>query len=340
MTVPPSDAQTSGPASCGRGLCLLSGGLDSMLAICVLRAQGLHIEAVVFESPFFSSRAARLAADRIGVRLHILNFDADIVTLVQNPPHGFGGAMNPCIDCHAAMIRRAGAFMTELGFDFLATGEVLNQRPMSQNRRSLNIVSQDCGYADRLVRPLCAQLLDPTEPERRGLIDRSRLLALNGRSRQAQIELARQYGIREYPSPAGGCLLTESQFCRRVADLLAHEGMGEMRLAYLLRTGRHLRLPGGSKCVAGRNRADNETLEAAATPSDVLIWPVTVPGPTLLLPGRAVPGDVELACGICAGYSDARATEAGVTVKVRRDNQTEERQAVPLLRATFEGWIL
>jgi len=328
------------PATGGRGLSLLSGGLDSMLAICVLRAQGLHMEAIVFESPFFSSRAARKAAGAIGVRLHVLDFTADIVGLVQHPPHGFGGAMNPCIDCHARMLNRAGAHMTEIGFDFLATGEVLNQRPMSQNRRSLQIVSADCGYADRLVRPLSAQLLDPTEPERRGLIDRARLLALNGRSRRAQMELARQYGIREYPAPAGGCLLTEGGFCRKLQDLLAHEGPAELRLMHLLRTGRHLRLPGGAKCIVGRNHMDNEALEAAATPADVLISTRNVPGPTLLLPGSASAADVNLACGVCAGYADKRADAAGTMVRLMRGAEAEERLAAPLERAAFEGWIL
>lgn len=319
---------------------MLSGGLDSTLAICVLRAQGLHMEAVVFESPFFSSRAARKAAGALGVRLHVLDFTADIVALVQHPPHGFGGAMNPCIDCHARMLNRAGAHMAELGFDFLATGEVLNQRPMSQNRRSLQIVSADCGYADRLVRPLSAQLLDPTEPERRGLIDRARLLALNGRSRRAQMELALQYGIREYPAPAGGCLLTEGGFCRKLQDLLAHEGPAELRLVHLLRTGRHLRLPGGAKCIVGRNHMDNEELEAAATPADTLIATLNVPGPTLLLPGSASAADVELACGVCAGYADKRADAAGTMVRLMRGADAEERLAAPLERAAFEGWIL
>jgi len=323
----------------GRGLSLLSGGLDSTLAICVLREQGLHIEAVVFESPFFSSRNARKAAERIGVKLHVLDFASEIVTLVQNPPHGFGGAMNPCIDCHAGMINRAGALMTELGFDFLATGEVLNQRPMSQNRRSLQIVSADCGYADRLVRPLCAQLLEPTEPERRGIIDRSRLLALNGRARSVQMKLAQHYGIHEYPSPAGGCLLTEEGFCRKLQDLLSRDGVAESRLLYLLRYGRHLRLPGGSKCIVGRNEEDNQALEAAVKPGDVRIYPVTVPGPTLLLPGCVSAPDVEMACGICAGYS-RRADAAGMAVYVQRGAEKQERLAVPLARSAFEGWIL
>lgn len=325
----------------GRGLSLLSGGLDSTLAICVLRAQGLHIEAVVFESPFFSSRAARKASGQLGVRLHVLEFTPDIVELVQNPPHGFGGCLNPCIDCHARMLQRAGALMTELGFDFLATGEVLNQRPMSQNRRSLQTVAQDSGYSGRLVRPLSAQLLDPTEPELHGLIDRTRLLGLNGRSRHPQMDLARQYDIREYPTPAGGCLLTEPGFCRRLQDLMSHEGMAETRLLHLLRSGRHLRLPGGAKCIVGRNHMDNETLAAAAVgPADVLIQTVNVPGPTLLLPGGASAEDVATACGICAGYADKRADAAGTVVCVRRDAGEEEHAASPLARTAFEGWIL
>jgi tRNA(Ile)-lysidine synthase TilS/MesJ len=331
---------TNSEAPRGRGLSLLSGGLDSTLAICVLRAQGLHIEAVVFESPFFTSRPARKAAALLDVRLHVVDFSHEIVGLVQHPPHGFGGAMNPCVDCHAAMIQRAGVLMEELGFDFLATGEVLNQRPMSQNRRSLQIVQQDCGYADRLVRPLCAQHLEPTEPERRGIVDRTRLLALHGRSRQAQMALAKEYGIREYPSPAGGCLLTETGFCRRIQDLMAREGMADLRLVRLLRTGRHLRLPGGGKCIVGRNRADNETLAAAATDGDALVWSVNVPGPTLLLPGSAGDYDLALACGICAAYADKRTDAAGTLVGVQRSGVVQERVAAPVARERFEAWIL
>ena len=248
--------------------------------------------------------------------------------------------MNPCIDCHARMIRRAGALLPELGFDFLATGEVLNQRPMSQNGRALRIVATDCGCADMLVRPLCAQRLPPSEPERRGLVDRSRLLALQGRSRKAQMELARQYGIREYPSPAGGCKLTEPGFCRKLRDLMDHEGPVERRLLLLLRTGRHLRLPGGAKCVVGRDRTDNETLVGAALPDDTRIWPLTVPGPTLLLPGNPSPSDVDLACGVCASYADHCADGAPVPVGVARRGTTEERTVIPLARESFREWML
>jgi tRNA U34 2-thiouridine synthase MnmA/TrmU len=324
----------------GRGLSLLSGGLDSTLAICVLRAQGLHMEAVVFESPFFSSRAAKKAAERLDVRLHVVDFSREIVTLVKNPPHGFGGAMNPCVDCHAGMIRRAGALMEELGFDFLATGEVLNQRPMSQNRRSLQVVEQDCGYADRLVRPLSALLLEPTEPERRGIIDRTRLLGLQGRARQAQMALARTYGIQEYPSPAGGCLLTEKMFCGRVQDLLTHEGLDELRLTWLLRTGRHLRLPGGAKCVVGRNQEENQTLEEAAIAGDTLVFPVHVPGPVVLLPGRVGAADLELAGGICAAYTDKPTDGGGILTQFQSDGVARECVVMPLPREQFASWLV
>jgi hypothetical protein len=323
-----------------RSINLLSGGLDSMLAICVLRAQGVHVEAVVFESPFFGSRNARRAASGLGIKLHMLPFTEDIVRLVQDPPHGFGGAMNPCIDCHARMLNRAGALMTELGFDFLATGEVLNQRPMSQNLRSLQIVERDSGYAGRVVRPLSALKLEPTEPEQRGLLDRGRLLGLSGRSRQVQMELARQYGIREYPTPAGGCLLTEPLFCRRLQDLLEHEGAAETRLLHLLHNGRHLRLPSGGKCIAGRNLADNETLTAARAPADVLVRTVNVPGPVLLLPGGAAAEDVALACGICAGYADKRSDGTPTVVRILCGERSEERSVAPLPREAFAGYLI
>jgi tRNA(Ile)-lysidine synthase TilS/MesJ len=326
------------PEERARGLCLLSGGLDSTLAICVLRAQGLHVEAVAFDSPFFHTVNAQRAAAGLDVPLHVADFTADIVALLRDPPHGFGGGMNPCIDCHARMLRRAGEKMTAMGFDFLATGEVLNQRPMSQTRHSLEIVARESGYADRIVRPLCAQRLDPSGPERSGLVDRSRLLGLHGRSRQPQMELAKQYGLREYATPAGGCLLTEPGFCRRLRDLADHEGLDDLRLLRLLRLGRHLRLPGGARCLVGRNRDENEQLAAAAGPDDVLLRTANVPGPTVLLPGGASAADVECARGVCASYGDRR-SDAATLVRVTRPGASEEAPAEPLARADFAAWI-
>jgi hypothetical protein len=318
----------------------MSGGLDSTLAVCVLREQGLHVEGVVFSSPFFSPAAAQLSARQLGVPLHVLDFTTEILSLVEKPPHGFGGCLNPCIDCHLGMIRRAGELAAQMGFDFVASGEVLGQRPMSQNRHALGIVATGSGWSDRLVRPLSAQLMEPTRPELEGLIDRSRLLGLSGRSRKPQIELAAKYGVTEYPSPAGGCLLTEEGFCRRLADLRSHEGLGNLRLVHLLRAGRHFRLPGGAKCIAGRSRADNETLRTAAGPADVVLCTVNVPGPTLLLPGGAGEEDIQRAAGICVAYGDRHQEPVATVVRVVRPGGSEERPVEPLAREVFQAWML
>ena len=330
------------PFPIGRGLCLLSGGLDSRLAIAVLREQGLYVEAVVFESPFFNSAPARQAAEVLQVPLHAADFTADILALLKSPPHGFGSCLNPCIDCHARMLNRAGEMMERMGFDFLATGEVLNQRPMSQNRRALGTVLRDSAYGDRIVRPLSAQLLEPSLPEQRGIVDRTRLLKLSGRSRHAQMELARHYGIRDYPAPAGGCLLTEPGFCVRLKDLMEHEGLDERRRVRLLKGGRCFRLPGGAACLAGRDQADNAALAAEAKPGDIIVASLEdVPGPTVLLPGGAAEADLALACGICASYTDrgSNGPEEPITVRVMRDGAVERRAVVPLPRAQSDAWL-
>ncbi len=333
------DGQETVGAKTGRGYSLLSGGLDSQLAICVLREQGLHIEGVVFSSPFFKIDAAKRAAGQLGIRLHVVDFTSDILGLVKHPPHGFGSALNPCIDCHSLMIRRAGEMMRENGFDFVATGEVLNQRPMSQNRQSLGVVERGADLGGRLVRPLSALLLEPTLPEKEGIIDRGRLLGLNGRNRKPQIALAAKYGLTEYPSPAGGCMLTEKGFSRRLGDVRDHEGLDDLRLVKLLLHGRHFRLPGGAKCIAGRDSRDNQALKAAVMPGDVLVYTVNVPGPTLLLPGGASDADIDIACGICAEYGD-HGDRAEVVVRVIRDGDASERNTAPLSREIFNGYML
>lgn len=327
------------PVPRGRGLSLLSGGLDSQLAICVLREQGLHVEAVVFASPFFKIEAAKRAAENLDVPLHVVSFTADILALVKHPRHGFGGALNPCIDCHARMIRRAGELMAGKGFDFVATGEVLNQRPMSQTRRSLETVEQDAALEGRLLRPLSALLLAPTRPELEGVVDRDRLLGLNGRSRKPQMELAKRYGVVEYPSPAGGCLLTEKGFCRKLADLKEHEGLDEERQSWLLLVGRHFRLPGGAKCAVGRDARDNAALKKLARGDDVLLHTVDVPGPTALMPGGGSEADIALAAEICAAYGD-HGGRGALVVRVSRGAVSEERTVTPAPKEQFHGRML
>lgn len=314
----------------GRGFVLVSGGLDSQLAVCVLREQGAHVEAVTFSSPFFGPDAGRRAAGQLGIPIRVVDFTKDIIELLNDPPHGFGSRMNPCIDCHARMLRRAGALMDEQGYDFIATGEVLDQRPMSQNRASLEIVSKACGYPDRVVRPLSARLLPETLPEREGLLDRAGLLALQGRGRKPQMELAERYGLADYPSPAGGCRLTEPNFAERLADLQRYEGLAAERVhaIELLRYGRHFRSPQKHKIVVGRNQAENESLRALARDTDMLLAPTDVPGPTALVPGGCGSEDRLLAAGMVARYSDAPLRER-VVVEVTFEGATERLDVMP-----------
>ncbi|MBP5511752.1 MAG: tRNA 4-thiouridine(8) synthase ThiI [Kiritimatiellae bacterium] len=323
-----------------RGLSLMSGGLDSRLAILVLKEQGIEMEAVVFSSPFFKIKAAVEGAKLLGVKLHIVDFTADILELLKKPRHGFGGAMNPCIDCHARMIKRAGEMRVAMGFDFVSTGEVLGQRPMSQNATSLGIVERDSALGGYLLRPLSAQLLEPTVPETDGRVDRSRLLALTGRSRKPQIELAKtRYHLDSWPSPAGGCMLTESGFARKLREEAEHEGLDDLFCVKLLTRGRHFRLPGGTRAVVGRDASDNAALEEMRRPGDVLIHTENVPGPSILLPYGPKGDDLETALALCAAYSD-HDHMAEVSLRVLSDEAPATRRLVPPPRESFQDWLV
>lgn len=281
----------------------MSGGLDSQLAVRILQRAGAEVEAVCFSTPFFSPKSAEQAAAALGVKLNVIDFTDDEIALIENPPHGFGGAMNPCIDCHATMIRRAGELMVARGFDFVATGEVMGQRPMSQNKQSLGIVARSSGLEGRLVRPLSALLLEPTIPETEGLLDRSKLLDLQGRGRERQIALAAEFGIVNYPSPAGGCKLTEEGYGHKLKDLLEHEGLCTRRLVELLAVGRHFRLPDGTGLIVGRDRNDNAVLREEAA-LGTLIVSEGLPGPTaLLIGGPKSEADLARSRQIVAAYT-------------------------------------
>lgn len=298
-----------------KGLSLVSGGLDSQLAVKILENAGAIVEAVTFETPFFSADAARRAASALGVKLHVVDFTDDEIALIENPPHGFGGAMNPCIDCHATMIRRAGEMMRELGYDFVATGEVRGQRPMSQNAQSLQTVEKTSGMKGRLIRPLSAKLLEPTIPEIEGLIDREKLLDISGRARDRQMSLAAEFGITEYPSPAGGCKLTEEAFGRKLKDLKEHEGLKSRQLLDLLVVGRRFRLPGGSSVILGRDGKENALLErgnfaAILKPTNGIV------GPTAAIPAVADDADLALAQELVNSY--VRGTTANDREKFRK----------------------
>ena len=249
------------------------------------------------------------------MKLHVVDFTDDEIALIENPPHGFGGAMNPCIDCHATMIRRAGEMMRELGYDFVATGEVRGQRPMSQNAQSLQTVEKTSGMKGRLIRPLSAKLLEPTIPEIEGLIDREKLLDISGRARDRQMSLAAEFGITEYPSPAGGCKLTEEAFGRKLKDLKEHEGLKSRQLLDLLVVGRRFRLPGGSSVILGRDGKENALLErgnfaAILKPTNGIV------GPTAAIPAVADDADLALAQELVNSY--VRGTTANDREKFRK----------------------
>ncbi len=300
-----------------RALCLLSGGLDSQLAVCVLREQGVETHGIVFESPFFDSKAGLKAASKLGIPLHVEDFTGDIMELLRHPPHGFGSCMNPCIDCHARMLKRAGQLLKKLQMDFLATGEVLDERPMSQNRASLETVAHESGYGELVLRPLSARLLPETRPEREGLVDRQKLLDLRGRSRKPQMELARKYGLADYPTPAGGCLLTDPGFSRRLKDLLTHDADPDPVEIALLRIGRHFRLGERTKLVLGRNRAENEIIEQKAG-NRALLKVESAPGPSAVICGEVSDDVIRKAAEACVRYSDAPKGQKA-RVRVRKD---------------------
>jgi len=298
-----------------RGLGLISGGLDSMLAARLLMEQGIAVTGIAFVTPFFNSKNAAVAAARIGFPLIVRDITAPHLALVKHPPSGYGSQMNPCIDCHALMLGIAGTVMDAEAFDFLFTGEVLNERPMSQSLRSLNRVANLSGRPGHVLRPLSALRLKETVVECEGKVNRAQLLDLEGRSRRRQFALARMWGITGYPTPAGGCLLTDPGFSRRLKDLLDHGPEADVHDLELLKVGRQFRIRDGVKAAAGRNIADNKALTALRGPGDLLLRTGDVPGPVLILSGAANDADLAVAAGICARYSDGRAGQVRIIVE-------------------------
>ena len=293
------------------GYGIFSGGLDSMLAACLLRNQGVEVHLITFTSPFFGTERALRSGRQIGLCPEVIDITGPHLEMMRQPKHGFGRFMNPCIDCHALMFRQAGEVMESRGGDFLFSGEVLGQRPKSQNRGALNIVARESGFADYVLRPLSARVLPPTRMEERGLVDRSRLMGFSGRSRKPQMALAEEYGLKDYPSPAGGCLLTDVVFSRRLKELTAREGPPRPGDIEFIKYGRHFRLPDGARLVVGRNQAENQRLETLKREGDLILKTTEVPGPLAVLPRGTAPDglseeDLRLAASMVISYSDAR----------------------------------
>ncbi len=290
---------------------LLSGGLDSTLAVKMMIDQGIELTAVHFTSPFCncSSRKAgcrneaRRVAEEFGVPIRVVVKGMDYLRVVENAPHGYGRGMNPCIDCRIYMLRKVAGMLDELGASFVVTGEVLGQRPMSQHRQAIATIDRESGLAGRILRPLSAHLFPPTLPEEEGIVDRGHLLAISGRSRKPQIELAEQLGVRDYPCPAGGCLLTDPDVADRLRDLFAHVPGYAHRDLVLLNVGRHFR-PGPSlRLILGRSQEENERLLALAVPGDAVFTPKNFRGPTLLAAGELDPISEALIGEMIPAYS-------------------------------------
>ena len=287
-----------------RAITLFSGGLDSILAVKLIGEQGIDIEGITFETPFFNASRARISANKIGLPLEIVDITRPHLAILKAPRYGYGKNMNPCIDCHTLMLNLAGKRMEERGADLIVTGEVLGQRPMSQTRQSLHVVAKNSGYADFILRPLSALLLPETRPEQEKKVDRSKLLSIQGRGRKTQFQLARHYGVEEYPPPAGGCLLTDPNFSRRLRDLFDHCPDPGLRDIELLKFGRHFRIHADVKLIVGRNQADNAAIQDLIREGDAVLHMADSRGPTVLVPPGWDETTLSEAAGFCCLYAN------------------------------------
>jgi tRNA U34 2-thiouridine synthase MnmA/TrmU len=289
-----------------KGLALLSGGLDSILAVRVLAEQGVPLAAVHFSTPFSPSASgtASVLAGAAGVTLLERSYGAELIASVLNPRHAKGRHLNPCIDCKIGMFRKAGEMIRDEGYGFLVTGEVMGQRPLSQHLKALMLIEREAGLERLVLRPLSAGVLPPTIPEERGWVDRARLLAIEGRSRKAQLALAARFGIADPPTPAGGCLLTDPAFSRRLGDAMRNGRVVDGRLVEVLRHGRVYSMDGPARLVVGRNQADNEALESLKAGDERVLKPVSAAGPTALALAGFPAGSIPAAASVVARYTD------------------------------------
>lgn len=295
---------------------LISGGLDSTLAVKIVKDLCVDVYGVYFSMPWgcCDKVKAMAAAQQMGINFIVLQLDERYLEIVRRPRYGYGRAMNPCVDCRIHMFSRAAQYMKHIGADFVFTGEVLGQRLMSQMRRSMKWVEEGAGLKGRLLRPLCAQLLEPTQLEKEGLIDRQKLLAIAGRSRKEQLALADRFQISAYNQPAGGCLLTDKNFARRMKDTLDH-GYRNFRETTALKWGRHFRLDGHFKAVIGRDERENDALLRYRHPEDLILQLAEGTGPTVILKGNSPTEDIlATAAGLLQRFSRYK-DQAPVTIQ-------------------------
>lgn len=310
-----------------KALALLSGGLDSTLAVKVMLEQGIAVEALNFTSPFCTctgknsgckSEAVRVA-EEFNIPIKVMHKGVEYLEIVGKPKHGYGKGMNPCIDCRIFLLRKAKEYMAESGADFVITGEVLGQRPMSQRRDTLRLIERESGLEGLLLRPLSAKHFNPTIPETEGWVDRERLLAIQGRSRKEQMQLADELDVKNYPCPAGGCLLTELSFVSKVKDVFDHSDTLNLRDFRLLKLGRHFRIGSRTKAIVGRNEAENNVLETAVQAGEAIIRWDEGSSPLTVVMGKLDEAKLENAAKILLRYTRAEPGQE-CTIKVVIDS--------------------
>jgi len=297
-----------------KAVALLSGGLDSNLAVRMMLEQGIDIEAVAIKTPFCDfdcgkgcGQRVKEVADELGIKLKTVYFGEEYLRMLKNPKHGYGSCMNPCIDCRGMMYNAAKEHMKKTNADFVITGEVLFQRPMSQNNRALHIIEKETDMECKVLRPLSAKHLPPTDAEKIGLINRENMGDIKGRSRKGQLMLAKHFGISEPPNAAGGCLLTDPSFSKRVKDILDHcDDIPTLNDIELLKVGRHFRITHDAKFIVGRNKDENEVIKALVTDRDIIIEVKDYVGPICILRCKNYDYSLVIKCAaIAARYSDA-----------------------------------
>jgi tRNA-uridine 2-sulfurtransferase len=297
-----------------KAVALLSGGLDSTLAVRIMLEQGIDIEAIAIKTPFCDfdcgrgcGQRVKEVADELGVKLKTVYFGEEYLRMLKNPKYGYGSCMNPCIDCRGMMYNAAKEHMKKTNADFVITGEVLFQRPMSQNNRALHIIEKETSMERKVLRPLSAKHLPPTDAEEMGLINRENMGDIKGRSRKGQLTLAKHFGISEPPNAAGGCLLTDPSFSKRVKDILDHcADIPTLNDIELLKVGRHFRIRHDAKLVVGRNKDENEVIKSLVADGDIIIEVKDYVGPTCILRCKNYDDSLVIKCAaIAARYSDA-----------------------------------
>lgn len=326
-----------------KAVALFSGGLDSTLAILVMLKQGVDVTAITFLNHFgcdisdksSCSKDPFSASVKFGFKVKLSHLSDNFLEIVKNPKFGHGKNMNPCVDCRILMLKEAKELMNLMGADFIITGEVLGQRPMSQRRDCFPLMDREADVKRLVLRPLSAKRLPLTFPEETGLIDREQLYDFTGRSRKPQMALAEELGLTEYPAPAGGCLLTDPIYSYRLSDLLKHTPDPEYKDINFLRIGRHFRFSADCKIIVGRNKEENEIISSMYDSEDYLLRVENIGSPLTVLRGMVTDSAVTAAASLCARYSDAKHLPE-VNVSVLKKGQTHYLKVQPAKDNTLD----